>query len=94
MDKVTTKEVLVKQVYHNFYCDHCNKFLGTRIEADDGYYREPDGSTVRVTMPFDTSTQFTGLLCDDCMKEFKDKLDTILISIAHEYGLKSEDDEL
>jgi hypothetical protein len=94
MDKIITKEIQVEKVYHNFYCDHCDKFLGTRIESDDGYYREPDGSSVRICMPFDSSKQFLGLLCDDCMKEFKDKLDTILTNIAHEYGLKSEDDEL
>jgi hypothetical protein len=94
MDKIETKEVLVKKVYHNFYCDHCEKFLGTRIESDDGYYKELDtGSTIRMTLPFDTSKQFIGLLCNDCVKEFRDKLDTTIISIAHEYGLKSEEDD-
>jgi len=93
MDKITTKEILVKKVYHNFYCDHCNKFLGTRIEEDDGYYREPEGSDVSMSMPFDISDHFVGLLCDDCIKEFKNKLDSTIISIAHEYGLKPEDDE-
>jgi hypothetical protein len=44
-------------------------------------------------MPFDISNQFIGLLCDDCMKEFKVKLDTTLTSIAREYGLKSEEEE-
>jgi hypothetical protein len=94
MDKIETKEIKVEKVYHNFYCDHCEKFLGTRIEADDGYYIEPDGRDVRMTMPFDRSKEFVALLCDDCIKEFRDKLDSTIISIAHEYGLKPEDDEL
>jgi hypothetical protein len=94
MDKIIIKEVTAKKVYHNFYCDHCDKFLDTCIEADDGYYRDPNGGNeVRMCMPFDTSNPFVGLLCDDCMKEFRDKIDTTIINIAREYGLKSEEEE-
>ena len=40
MDKVETINKTKVVTKHNFYCDSCNKYLGSSEELDDGYYAE------------------------------------------------------
>ena len=36
------KEIIreIKTYEHSFYCDECNKYLGTSQEYDDGWYED------------------------------------------------------
>lgn len=40
MEKLEIIERTVQDKIHNFYCDECNKLLGSSHECDDGYYKE------------------------------------------------------
>lgn len=40
MDKVKTINKIKTEIIHHFYCDSCNKYLGSSEELDDGYYDE------------------------------------------------------
>lgn len=38
MEKVITETVNIERKKHSFYCDKCNKYLGSSEEFYDGYY--------------------------------------------------------
>lgn len=40
MEKTRTTQKIVEHTEHDFYCDECEKFLGTSKEYRDGYYSE------------------------------------------------------
>ena len=38
MERIETTIREIRNYEHQFYCDECNKYLGTTEEYDDGYY--------------------------------------------------------
>lgn len=40
MEKTRITHEIIEHIEHDFYCDECNKFLGTSRELHDGYYSE------------------------------------------------------
>lgn len=39
MEKINKIEKILKtNIYHRFYCDNCNEYLGETLEEIDGYY--------------------------------------------------------
>lgn len=73
MEKVEYIEQAVETAEHSFYCDECNKYLGTIKEYDDGWY-ETLGE-------FELSFYIDGYwyevkkcLCHDCANNFLSNL--------------------
>ncbi len=65
MENVITHSVQKDINEHQFYCDECNKLLGTSTEYDDGYYAEYGRFEQSVCIK---SQQYTmrKCLCDQC----------------------------
>ena len=92
MDKRIETKVEQIKVTHEFYCNHCNKFLGRSVEHEDGWYDEKGD----VSYVVKDSVDYVGHLCESCKKELDSKLLYKQIEILKNYGIKpwniSEDD--
>ena len=69
-----TREVIksLKNIEHSFYCDECEKHIGTSIEYDDGWYQEFGEFKVKIYI--DGWYRLKKCLCDNCRYEFVEKL--------------------
>jgi len=72
MDKETTDVEAVMRRVHNFYCDNCEKFLGTRTEYDDGFYDEIGKCEYKI---FINNKWFErkSILCESCKQKFENE---------------------
>lgn len=78
MEKIIPKEVTSVLNIHHFYCDMCEKHLGSTREYDDGYY----GTTGDYDLEFNINGEWYKLhrnLCVECRAKLrKDIIDTLL----------------
>lgn len=64
--KEITKEI--KGIQHSFYCDECNKYLGTSEEHEDGWYATYGDFGLKCYV--DGWYRIEKCLCDDCRNKF------------------------
>ena len=84
MEKIIKKIVEVEDVVHEFYCDDCNKHLGTSYECDDGWYDELGRFEQKVYV--NGWLYFRKCLCDKCKYETINKLRTNLFDFGFVAG--------
>lgn len=65
MEKTVTHNARKNIDKHQFYCDECNKFLGTSIEYADGYYETHGDFMLRIWVEGEWYT-LQKCLCDQC----------------------------
>lgn len=81
MQKIETIKVKRDQVKHQFYCDHCNIYLGETIEYDDGYYPELG----EFELSFHTPSgwyRINKCLCDTCRNKLLTEIENTLVSLG------------
>ena len=78
-----TKEVIkeIKQYEHSFYCDECNKYLGTSQEYDDGWYERYGEFELDVYID-NSWYRLKKCLCDDCRKSVLTNVKINLINMG------------
>lgn len=87
MDKLVEKEVTSKFRFHEFYCDHCGKYLGeTEEDPSDSYYHSIGEYEIRMTIA-DSRLTKTGHLCDDCRIKL---MDDIINKLKSDFNFKEE----
>lgn len=78
MEKITSKEVKSILNTHNFYCDMCEKHLGSTEEYDDGYY----ATIGDYDLNFNVNSEWYNLHCNLCFecraKKRQEIIDTLL----------------
>ena len=82
--KITTRQI--EDIEHSFYCDECNKYLGTSKECDDGWYKE--FGEFELNLYINTWYHIKKCLCNDCRNKFLTNLKTVLIDM----GFKNNDE--
>lgn len=69
MKKTEIIERTVQEKIHNFYCDRCNKLLGSSNECEDGYYPEFGDFALRFYV-FNQWYVSENHFCDKCKDKF------------------------
>jgi hypothetical protein len=82
MEKTIKEIVQVERASHEFYCDECNKYLGTSEEYEDGWYQELGKFEQKIYI--DKWYRFKKCLCDNCQKSFIENLKVVLKNIGFE----------
>ena len=82
MEKTIKEMVQVEKARHEFYCDECNKYLGTSEEYDDGWYKDIGQFELKIYI--DGWYYVDKCLCDDCKKSFIENLKVTLKNIGFE----------
>lgn len=67
MEKTRITKETISHTEHDFYCDECNKFLGTSRELFDGYY--PKLGHYERHFYLDGWYKFEAILCDECAEK-------------------------
>ena len=78
MEKTATIIKTYTQEEHSFYCDECEKYLGTSQEYDDGWYQKLGEFELDVYI--DDWYRLKKCLCDECEKAYVDSIQTELIN--------------
>jgi uncharacterized protein YlaI len=78
MDQVISKETVKTEIIHNFFCDGCNKSLGSSKELDDGYYDIIGEYHYDIILSGLGRFVIDKCLCDNCRKELDKKIKTSL----------------
>lgn len=78
------KEIIreIKTYKHDFYCNNCNKYIGSSIESDTGWYQKYGEFKLRFYI--DEWYHISKCLCDDCKKLFIKKIKESLKNIGFE----------
>lgn len=80
MKKTVTEVVEVEETRHEFYCDECDKYLGTSYEYDDGWYNELGRFELKCNI--NGWLRLEKCLCDKCKYEFVNKVRANLLDIG------------
>lgn len=80
MEKTIKKIVEVEDIVHEFYCDECNKYLGTSYECDDGWYNRIGEFELKLYV--NGWLCVNKCLCDKCKYEFVEKIRKSLFDIG------------
>ena len=78
--KTVCKKEFIK---HSFYCDDCDKYLGTSEEYDDGWYHKFGEFELKFYVS-DKWYRIEKCLCDDCKKSFITNVKINLINMGFE----------
>ena len=78
MDKVESKEIVKTEITHNFFCDGCNRSLGSSKELDDGYYDRIGEYHYDILLSGLGRFVINKCLCDNCRMELDKKIKTSL----------------
>ena len=73
MEKQEVEFYKTTRMKHKFYCDDCEKYLGTSVEYDDGYYPQIGEYYFRYH-----NMHVKKHLCDECKEKFENKITTFL----------------
>lgn len=87
MKKIRVVEKRKELNIYEFYCDKCNKYIGSSEEYSDGYYVKL-GEVEEKAYIYHNWYRLNKTLCEDCKNEFYENLITKLIQI----GFKKDDD--
>ena len=89
MQKIQTKKVEKIENLYEFYCDHCNKYLGTSIQFNDGYIEELGKYETHMYLNGKGWLHYETTLCDDC----KDKTINNIYNSLKNLGFEPEEVE-
>lgn len=81
MDQVESKQITKTEITHKFYCDNCNKFLGSSIEYDDGYYDSYGEYNQEFILHGIGHFYISCCLCDKCKDSYNNDLKSQLITV-------------
>ena len=82
MKKTITEVVKVEETKYEFYCDECNKYLGTSYEYDDGWYDRIGEFELKLYV--NGWLHVEKCLCAKCKYEFTEKVRKSLFDIGFE----------
>jgi uncharacterized protein YlaI len=88
MVKISEEEVVRTKRTHTFYCDSCQKELGSSTEYDDGYVEEKGSYDFNTRVDSHGWVGIHGYLCEECKKKVDDDIAHMLEDIGNEYNLK------
>ena len=83
MEKINIVNKTIEYRYHIFYCDMCNKELGTTGEWEDGYYHRLGEYNQKFCLDGEWF-HLTRNLCDKCKGKFNEKIKTSLLNLGFE----------
>ena len=81
MEKINTVNKTIEYRYHIFYCDMCNKELGTTGELEDGYYHRL-GEYNQDFYLDEKWFHLTRNLCNECKDKFNEKIKNALFDLG------------
>lgn len=73
MEKINENEQAITTYTHSFYCDDCEKYLGTTEEDSDGWY-DDIGDIELSFYVVDKWYKLEKHFCDDCKAKFLARL--------------------
>lgn len=83
MEKTKKKTRTIKSYEHPFYCDSCDKYLGTVEEHEDGWY--PDLGEFKLNFYVkDDWYRINKCFCDECKNNFVNKVKSTLENLGFE----------
>ena len=85
MEKIKTIEKKIEYRYHAFYCDMCNKELGTSAELEDGYYHKLGEYNQKFWLSDINEGEWFRLernLCDICKNKLNKKIKNALFDLG------------
>lgn len=65
---------------HEFYCDKCNKLIGSTFEHENGYYEKL--GAVNIQFELHMRYKFNKTLCEYCYKQLIWKLDDTFLNLG------------
>ena len=83
MEKIETTIQEIENYKHHFYCDECNKYLGTTEEYDDGYYDELGELELKFYL-LDGWYKVKKCFCEECKKKYLSRFQIILNELGFE----------
>ena len=83
MEKIETTIQEIGNYKHHFYCDECNKYLGTTEEYDDGYYDELGELELKFYL-LDGWYKVKKCFCEECKKKYLSRFQIILNELGFE----------
>ena len=83
MEKIETTIRETENYEHQFYCDECNKYLGTTEEYDDGYYDELGELELKFYL-LDGWYKVKKCFCEECKKKYLSRFQIILNELGFE----------
>ena len=83
MEKIETTIREIENYEHQFYCDECNKYLGTTEEYDDGYYAKLGELCLKIYLP-DGWYKVKKCFCEECKEKYLSRLQIILNELGFE----------
>lgn len=72
-------------IIHHFYCDNCNKHIGSSKEHDDGYYEEFGAFDLDFLLP-DGRYYLSACLCEVCQHKYMETIQGMLQSLGFVKG--------
>lgn len=84
-----SKKIFRQSYKHLFYCDECNKYLGTSEEFDDGYYARFGDFELSVNV-LGERYNIEKTLCDECKNVFLDNLKSTLTNLGFRKKIEFE----
>ena len=83
MEKIETNIREIENYKHHFYCDECNKYLGTTEQYDDGYYAELGELELKFYL-LDGWYKVKKCFCEECKKKYLSRFQIILNELGFE----------
>ena len=83
MEKIETTIQEIENYKHHFYCDECNKYLGTTEEYDDCYYDELGELELKFYLP-DGWYKVKKCFCEECKEKYLSRFQIILNELGFE----------
>ena len=85
MEKIRITHETINHTEHDFYCDECEKFLGTSRELHDGYY--PELGHYERHFYLNGWYKINATLCEECSEKKTNQIAQALM----ELGFKEEE---
>ena len=86
MEKTNVEKITKEYITHSFYCDECDKFLGTSPEHEDGWYTEMGGFELSFCLD-DEWYKIEKHLCDECKEKVVERVKNSLLNLGFERDL-------
>ena len=77
MEMIETETKTIEKNIHHFYCDTCNKYLGSTEEYEDGYYDEIGECEISFYLDNEWY-KLNKYLCDYCRSKLISDIKTFL----------------
>ena len=82
METLRTESKTIEIKYHDFYCNECERLVGTSIEHTNGAYDLLGAYEANVVTPDGTFRYYNQCLCETCREKFPVKVAEALKGIG------------